>query len=142
MKILNKKATFNYHILQTLEAGIILSGSEVKSIRLGRMDFSDSFAKIQNGQVYLKNMFIPPYQGGVKEGYDPKRDRKLLLHKEQIEDLAIKTQKGGMALIPLSVYSTRNMFKIELAIAQTKKKFDKRKAIKERDEKRRMEQEF
>lgn len=142
MKIYNKRARFNYHILETMEAGVVLNGPEVKSIRAGRVDFSDSFARIHDGEVWLKNMFIPPYQGGVPEGYNPKRDRKLLLHRKQIETLVGKTSKSAVTLVPLSIYQTRNMFKIELALAASKKKFDKRQAIKARDEQRRIEQEI
>lgn len=142
MKIFNKKAKFNYHIVETLEAGIILTGPEVKSVRLGRLDLADSFAKIQNGEIYLKNAFIPPYQGGAGEGYQPKRDRKLLLHKNQISQLIGKASKSNTALIPLSIYDTRNMFKVELAIATSKKTFDKRKAIKAKDEQRKIEQDL
>lgn len=142
MKIYNKKAKFNYHILESMEVGVVLNGPEVKSIRSGRVDFSDSFARVQNGEVFLKNMFIPPYQGGVPEGYNPKRDRKLLLHRKQIDELVQKTSKSAVTLVPLSIYQTRNMFKIELAVAASKKKFDKRRAIKARDEQRRIEQEI
>lgn len=142
MKISNRKAYYNYNILETMEAGIVLSGPEVKSIREGRADFSDAFARVQNGEVYLKNMFIPPYKGGVPEGYNPKRDRKLLLHRKQIEELIMKTSKASMTLVPVSIYQTRNMFKIELGLAQSKKQFDKRRSIKARDEQRRIEQEI
>jgi SsrA-binding protein len=142
MKIFNRKAKFNYHILEPFEAGIVLSGLEVKSLRLGRADLSDSFARVQNGEVFLKNLFIPPYQGGAGREYNPKQDRKLLLHKNQINNLVGKLSKGGMALIPLSIYSTRNMFKVELAIGMSKRQFDKRKVIKARDEQRKIEQEL
>lgn len=142
MKILNKKARFNYHIMEAMEAGIVLNGPEVKSVRSGRVDFSDSFARVQDGQVYLKNMFIPPYQGGVPDGYNPKRDRKLLLHRKQIQELIGKTSKSAVTLVPLSIYETRNMFKVELALAASKKNFDKRRAIKAKDEQRRIEQEI
>lgn len=139
MKIVNKKAHFNYQILETLEAGIVLSGAEVKSIRSGRVDLSESFAKIQNGQVFAKNIYINPYLGVRVDTYNPRKDRKLLLHKKQIEMLNGKMSKGGMALIPLSLYFTRNLVKVELGLGQSKKKFDKRKTIKERDELRQLE---
>lgn len=142
MKIFNKKARFNYHILETMEAGIMLSGMEVKSLRGGRADLSDSFAKIQDGEVLLKNAYIPPYQGGAARDYNPKKDRKLLLHRNQINSLIGKVSKAATSLIPLSIYTTRNMFKVELAIAASKKKVDKRRAIKERDQIRRLEQEM
>lgn len=141
MKIFNKKARFNYHIIDTFEAGIMLEGSEVKSIRGGRVDLSDAFARVINGELILKNMFIPPYHGGVKEGYQPKRDRKLLIHKSQIEDLRQKLMKSSMTLIPSSLYTTRNLIKIELALASSKRKLDKKRAIKEREEARRLKEE-
>lgn len=141
MKIFNRKARHEYHILETLEAGIVLSGPEVKSIRGGHADLNDAFARIQNGQVYLKNVFIPPYSGQAREDYDPKQDRKLLLHKKQISELSQKITKSAVTLIPLSLYTTRNMIKVELALAASKRKFDKRRAIKEKDLKRRLEQE-
>lgn len=141
MKIINRKARHEYHILETLEAGVVLSGPEVKSIRGGHADLNDAFARIQNGQVFLKNVFIPPYVGQAREDYDPKQDRKLLLHKKQISELAQKITKSAVTLIPLSLYNARNMIKVELALAASKRKFDKRRAIKEKDLKRRLEQE-
>ena len=142
MKIFNKKAKFNYAILETLEAGVVLSGAEVKSVRLGRVDLSESFAKVQNGEIYAKNIYIFPYFGVRTDSYNPRHDRKLLLHKKQIETLVGKMSKSGMALIPLSLYFTRNFVKLELALAQSKKKFDKRKAIKQRDEDRQLQQDL
>lgn len=141
MKILNPKARYNYHILDTFEAGMVLSGTEVKSIRFGRIDLSESFARIQNREVYLKNAYIPPF-GGAINNYDPKADRKLLLHKKQIQNLTGRLSKGGMALIPLSVYTTRNLIKVELALGASKKQFDKRRVIKERDQQRKIEQDL
>ena len=138
MKLYNKKARFNYTILSSFEAGIVLSGQEVKSLRLGRGDLSDSFAKIQKGEVFLKNAFIPPYQNSAIRDYDPKKDRKLLMHKEQIKSLI----GGSNLLVPLSIYEKRNFFKVDLGIAVSKKKFDKRRAIKERDQLRKLEQEL
>lgn len=138
MRIVNRKARYEYFITDSFEAGIVLSGHEVKSLRAGRGDLSDGFAKVQNGEVYLKNAFIPPYQNSVIKDYNPKRDRKLLLHKDQIRKLV-----GGTGLlIPLSIYEKRNIFKVELGIGLSKKKYDKRRAIKERDEARRIEQEI
>lgn len=138
MKLYNKKARFNYQILSSFEAGIVLSGQEVKSLRLGRGDLSDAFAKIQNGEVYLKNAFIPPYQNSAIKDYDPKRDRKLLMHREQIRSLV----GGSNLLVPLAIYEKKNFFKVDLGIAVSKKQFDKRKVIKMRDEQRRIEQEI
>lgn len=138
MKIYNKKARFNYFITDSFEAGIVLFGHEVKSLRTGHGDLSDSFARIQNGELYLKNAFIPPYQKAVIKEYDPKRERKLLIHKDQIRKLMGSTDH----LIPLSIYEKNNMFKVELGIGTSKKKFDKRKAIKARDEARKIEQDL
>ncbi len=140
--IRNKKATFNYTILEKMEAGIMLNGAEVKSIRTGRVDLSESFARIQNGQVLAKNIYILPYHGVRPDAYNPKRDRKLLLHRKQIEMLAAKMTKGGMALIPMALYFTRNFVKVELALAQSKKQFDKRKTIKAKDEERQLQQDL
>lgn len=138
MKISNKKARFEYSITDSFEAGIVLFGHEVKSLRAGRGDLSDSFAKVQNGEIYLKNAFIPPYQNSAINDYNPKRDRKLLLHKDQIGKLV----GSKYHLIPLSIYEKRNMFKVDLGIGTSKKQFDKRRAIKERDQTRKIEQEL
>lgn len=138
MKLYNKKAKFNYQIIDSFETGIVLTGQEVKSLRLGRGDLSDSFARVQNGEVYLKNAFIPPYQNAAIRDYDPKRERKLLLHKDQIRTLV----GSNNHLIPLSIYEKNNMFKVDLGIGVSKKQFDKRKVIKARDEARKIEQEL
>ncbi|MFI5205369.1 MAG: SsrA-binding protein SmpB [Candidatus Paceibacterales bacterium] len=142
MKIQNKKARFNYHVLDTFEAGVVLTGAEVKSLRAGRADLSDSFARIQNGELVLKNAYIYPYQSEAVQGYDPRHDRKLLMHRREIDNLLGKISGSAVTLIPLSIYTTRNMFKVEIALAASKKKFDKRKAIKARDQQRRIEQEM
>lgn len=142
MKIFNKKARFEYTILESLEAGIMLNGAEVKGVKSGHADLNDSFAKIQNGELFLKNLFIPPYQPAADKEYDPRRDRKLLVHHEQIQQLASKLTKGGMALIAVSMYTVHNYIKVELALAQSKKKYDHRRAIKEKDEKRKLEQDI
>lgn len=141
MKIFNKKARFDYHILETFEAGVVLTGPEVKSIRGNRVDLSGSFARLQDGEVILKNAYIYPYQG-AERGYNPRADRKLLLHKSQIRTLISRISKSSLTLVPLSFYTTRNMIKVELALATSKKKFDKRRAIKEKDELRKIEQEL
>lgn len=139
MRITNRKARFNYHILETLEAGVVLTGAEVKSVRAGRVDLSESFAKIQNGEAYLKNAYINPYMGAQ---LDPKRDRKLLLHKKQLNYLMGKTSGQSTALVPLSIYNKHNFIKVELALGASKKKYDKRMAIKKKDEQRKLEQEL
>lgn len=141
MKITNKKALHNYHILEHLEAGIVLSGGEVKSIRNNRVDLGESHIRILNGEAVLINAHIPPYQSDDKD-YDPQRSRKLLLHKSQINSLIGKISKGGITLVPVSIYEKNNRFKIEVGLARSKKEFDKRKIIKERDHIRRVEQEL
>lgn len=135
MRISNRFARSQYHILDTFESGIVLTGAEVKSLRLGRGDLGHSFAKIQSGEVYLKNFYIPPLVGQAKE-IDYRRDRKLLLKRQQISLLQTKLQKPGVTLIPLAVYFTRNLAKVELGLARTKSKLDKRRTIKERDQDR------
>ncbi len=141
MKILNKKALHNYHIIERIEAGIVLTGGEVKSIRGNRIDLGESHVRILNGQALLINANIPPYQSANKD-YDPQRSRKLLLHKAQINSLIGKVSKGGMAMVPVSIYEKSNRFKVEVGLGRSKKEFDKRKVIRERDNLRRVEQEL
>lgn len=142
MKIVNRKAFRNYHILESLEAGIQLRGSEVKSIREGRVELSESFARIIDGQLYLINAHIPRYQNAPIKDYNPTRSRRLLLHKNQIQSLVGKVSRGGVALVPVAIYLKNNLIKVQLGVGKSKKEFDKRKVIKERDHKRRIEQEL
>ena len=142
MRIVNRKALHNYHILDRLEAGIALSGSEVKSIRNGRLDLGESHIRILNGEAYLVNANIPRYQQTSQKEYDAQRSRKLLLHKDQINSLIGKTTGKGVTLVPVSMYEKNNRFKIEVGLAKSKKEFDKRKVIKERDHLRRIQQEL
>lgn len=142
MRIVNKKAFYNYHILERMEAGIQLWGMEVKSIRGARMDLSESYAKIINGEVFLINALIPRYEAASAQGYDPQRTRKLLLHKNEVSGLIGKLSGSGTTLIPLSVYIRNNIIKVELGVGKAKRRVDKREAIKEKDEKRKVEQEL
>lgn len=142
MKILNKKALHNYHILESLEAGIQLTGAEVKSIREGRIDLGQSFARVLNGEIYLLNVNIPAYHNAPIKNYDPVRSRRLLLHKNQIQSLVGKLSGKGIALVPVSLYEKNNLIKVQLGLAKSKKEFDKRKVVKERDHQRRIEQEL
>lgn len=142
MKIVNKKALHNYHILESFEAGIQLTGAEVKSIRSGRLDLGQSYAKVVNGQIYLVNANIPAYQNSPAKNYDPARSRRLLLHKSQIQGLIGKLSGKGIALVPVSIYEKNNMFKVQLGLGKSKKEFDKRRVVKERDHQRRIEQEL
>ena len=142
MRIVNKKALHNYHILEKIEAGIVLSGSEVKSIRNGRLDLGESHIRVLNGEAYLINANIPRYSQTSQKEYDAQRSRKLLLHKSQIDALMGKTTGQGVTMVPVSLYEKNNKFKIEVGLAKSKKEFDKRKIIKERDHIRRVEQEL
>lgn len=132
----NKKARHDFFIEQTMEVGIVLSGTEVKSIRQGKVNLKDSYAMITNGEVLINGMHISPYEQGNISNKDPLRDRKLLLHKAEINRLIGYTQQKGLALVPLQVYFKRGKVKLELGIAKGKKLYDKREDIAERDAKR------
>jgi SsrA-binding protein len=142
MRLINKKALRNYHILEHIEAGVVLTGAEVKSIRAGRLDLGESHVRILNGEAYLINANIPRYNQAADKEYDATKSRKLLLHKDQIHSLVGKTSGTNATLIPVSVYEKNNRFKVEIALAKSKKEFDKRKVVKERDHNRRIEQEL
>lgn len=139
VKIENKKAYHDYEIIEKLEAGIQLKGSEVKSLREGRANLKDSYAKVINGEMFLFNFYIAPYPNSF-EKIEPKRKKKLLLHKKQINKWAQKVEEKGLTIVPLSVYfNDRGLAKVELALVKGKKIYDKRKAIKERELKREIE---
>src|SRR3989344_7462851 len=142
MKILNKKALHNYHILEHLEAGVVLSGAEVKSIRTGRIDLGEAYVRILNSEAYLVNVNIPRYNQAADKEYDGTKSRKLLLHRDQINSLIGKTSGKAVTLVPISIYEKNNRFKVEVGLAKSKKEFDKRKTIKEKDHLRRVEQEL
>ncbi len=130
----NKKATFNYHILDKMEAGLVLSGQEVKAVREGKASLFGSYVTIKKSECYLVNCNISPYQPkNTPTSYDPRRDRKLLLKKKEIDYLSGKTKEKGITLIPLRIYTKKNLLKIEVGIAKGKKKYDKREAIKKRE---------
>lgn len=137
MGIINRRAKFNYHIHEIFEAGIVLSGFEVKSVRAGRVDLSNSYVKIQGNEVFLKNAYIYPLSGAINS-YDPKSDRKLLLRRSQINGLKGKISGSSLTLIPLSMYSTRNLIKVKIALAGHKKKYDKKRATKIQEELKRL----
>ena len=136
----NKKASFNYFIDEVFEAGLVLLGPEVKSLREGRASLVDGYARIKRGQVFLYNMHITPYPYAHHMNLEPKRTRKLLLHKREIKRLIGKTEEKGYSLIPLKVYFSGSYAKVELALAKGKKKVDKRRSLKEKELKREMEQ--
>jgi SsrA-binding protein len=135
----NKKATHDYFIEETIEAGIVLTGTEIKSIRQGRANLKDSFARIANGEVYLMNMHVSPFEQGNRYNVDPTRTRKLLLHKGQIMKLFGQTREKGYALIPLKLYIRNGFCKVLLGLAKGKKNYDKRQDIAKRDAKREVE---
>jgi len=135
----NRKARHEYHIEDTFEAGIVLTGTEVKSLRTGRGNLQDSFARIENGEVFLYNMHISPYEPGNRFNHDPKRPRKLLLHKMEINRLIGKVKERGFTLVPLRVYFKKNWAKVELALAKGKKLYDRRQDIAAKDAQRDLE---
>ncbi len=132
----NRRAFHEYEILETVEAGMVLVGTEVKSLREGRVNLKDSYAKLEDGEVYLVEAHISPYSHGNIMNHDPLRPRKLLLHKREIRRLAGKVQERGLTLIPLQIYFKGGKAKVELALAKGKRLYDKRAAIKKRDERR------
>ncbi len=138
----NRKARHEYHILETIEAGIVLKGTEIKSVRNGRVNLKDSFARVERGEVIVYNLHISPYDFGNRENHDPLRPRKLLLHRDEIRRLVGKTQEKGMTLIPLSIYIRNGYAKVELALAKGKKLYDKRDDLKEREMNREIERAF
>ena len=135
----NRRARHDYRILERFEAGIALTGSEVKSLRGGRASLSEAFARVRSGEVWLENMHIPPYEQGEKRGYDPVRARKLLLHRKEIERLVGKQQEQGLALVPMRVYFSHGLAKVELGLGRGKREYEKRQAIAKREHEREME---
>ncbi len=142
MKITNRRAFYDYQILEKLEAGINLLGSEVKAVRLGHADLSGSHIRIIGSEAYLLNAKIFPYQYGRPEGYEENRTRKLLLHKKEIISLKSKIEGSGLTLIPLSLYTARNLIKVEVAIGKGKKEYQKKEAKKRKDLERAAEEEL
>ena len=132
----NRKARFSYEILESFEAGIVLTGTEVKSARQGRVNLQDAYAAVEKGEVFIKGMHISPYDQGNRFNPDPLRKRKLLLHKREIRKLAVSVQQEGLTLIPLRLYLKRGLIKLELSIAKGKKLYDKRESIKKRETER------
>lgn len=135
----NKKARHEYFILETYECGIELFGTEVKSVRLGKVNLADSYAGITNGEVWIKQMNISPFEQGNIFNRDPLRERKLLMHKHEILKLSQKIKEQGLSLVPLKVYLKGSLVKVELALVKGKKLYDKREDIAKRDAKRSMD---
>ncbi len=137
--IKNKKAKHNFHILTTYEAGISLKGTEVKSIKAGKVNFLDAHASIRNGEAMLHSLHISPYSHGNRENHDPTRPRKLLLHKREIIKIGQKIKEKGFTLIPLSIYLKNGLIKVELGVAQGKNVHDKRVSLESKNSQRDME---
>ena len=135
----NRKARHDYHIEETIEAGIALQGTEVKSLRLGQANLRDSYAAVEKGEVLLYNVHISPYSHGNRFNHEPLRTRKLLLHRAEIRRLIGRVREKGYTLVPLKIYFKRGKAKVELALARGKKLYDKREDIAKRDARRDME---
>ncbi|HEY2172363.1 MAG TPA: SsrA-binding protein SmpB [Mycobacteriales bacterium] len=138
----NRKARHDYTVLDTYEAGLVLTGTEVKSLRAGRASLVDGFASISDGEVWLHNVHIPEYTEGSWTNHEPRRVRKLLMHREEISRLIGKTQESGLTLVPLALYFRDGKAKVEIALARGKRAYDKRRALAERDAKREVERAF
>ena len=138
----NRKARFDYFIEDEYEAGLVLKGTEVKSLRLGKANIKDAYARVQNGEVFVYQMHIGPYPFAYYENHDPLRVRKLLLHKQEIKRLYAKVNEKGHSLIPLKLYFSDSKAKLTIALAKGKRRYDKRDAIKRRDEQRDFDREL
>jgi len=138
----NRKARHDYSIVDTYEAGLVLVGTEVKSLRLGRASLVDGYATIDGGEVWLRGVHIPEYTEGTWTNHEPRRNRKLLLHREEIAKLIGKTQEGGSTLVPLEMYFNDGKVKVTLALAKGKKAYDKRRDLADRDAQREIAREI
>ena len=142
IEILNRQAKFNYEILETYEAGIVLTGTEIKSLRNGNANIKDSYANIKNGEIFLLNMHISHYEEGNIFNHEETRTRKLLLHKKEILKLKNKVDLNGYTIVPLKIYFVKRKAKVLLGLAKGKKTYDKREDIKKRDVEREIRKEF
>ncbi|EAH1511454.1 SsrA-binding protein SmpB [Listeria monocytogenes] len=138
----NKKARHDYAIEETFEAGIVLQGTEIKSVRNARVNLKDSYARIDKGEIFLHNMHISPYEQGNRYNHDPLRTRKLLLHKKQISRLIGETKESGYSIVPLKIYIKDGYAKVLIGVARGKKKYDKRQDLKQKEAKRDIERAF
>jgi SsrA-binding protein len=136
----NRQASYRYHLLERFECGIVLTGTEVKSLRSGKAQIKDGYASVRSGEVWLHNVHIPPYGPAARENHDPDRSRKLLLHKHEIDRLIGKTHEKGLTLVPTRLYFRGPHAKVEIALARGKDVGDKRQAMRERDMRREMDQ--
>lgn len=138
----NRKAYHDYHIQQEYEAGLVLVGTEIKSVRAGQVNLRDGYVQIRDGEAWLLNVHIAPYDHAARENHEPRRERKLLLHKREIARLIGKVQEKGFTIIPLRVYFKGNKAKVEIALARGKREYDKREAIAGRDSERQIQREW
>ncbi len=138
----NKKARHDYFIEETYEAGIVLQGTEIKSIRNGRVNLKDAFARIQQGEVFIHNMHISPYEQGNRYNHEPLRTRKLLLHRKQIDKLIGETKEAGYSIVPLKMYLKDGYAKVLIGLGKGKKKYDKREDLKKKEAKRDIDRAF
>jgi SsrA-binding protein len=135
----NRRAAHDYHIEDRYEAGLVLTGTEIKSIRAGRVNLRDGYAQPRDGELWLMQVHIAAYQPAGRSGHDPLRPRKLLLHRREIDRLTSRVQERGYTIIPLQLYLTRGLAKVEIGLARGKRKYDKRAAIAEREARRRID---
>jgi SsrA-binding protein len=135
----NRQASYRYHLLDRVEAGMVLQGTEVKSLRGGKAQIKDGYAAIRDGELWLYNVHIPPYGAAARDNHDPERPRKLLVHRREIERLIGKTKERGLTIVPTRMYFSGRNAKVEIALARGKDVGDKRQAIKAREQKREME---
>ena len=141
--IKNKRASFDYELLETFTAGLVLTGTEIKSIRLGKASLVDTFAIVERGEVWVKNMYVAEYFFGTYNNHAPRRDRKLLLNRKEIRRLQTAAKDRGFTLVPIRLFiNERGLAKLVLAIARGKKEYDKRQSIRERDDRREMDRMF
>jgi SsrA-binding protein len=138
----NRRARHDYDIEETFEAGMVLTGAEVKSLRGGRASLAEAYARVTDGEVWVDNLHIPPYGHSNDRQYDPRRSRKLLLHRGEIERLVGKTQERGLTLVPLRLYFTRGLAKLEVGLGRGKRRYEKREAKLEREHQREIERAF
>ncbi|WP_080904823.1 SsrA-binding protein SmpB [Parabacteroides sp. Marseille-P3160] len=143
IQIKNKKATFDYELLDTFVAGIVLTGTEIKSVRLGKASLVDTFCIVERGEVWVKNMYIAEYFYGTYNNHSARRDRKLLLNKKEIKKIEGESKNAGFTIVPTKLFiNEKGLAKVIVAIAKGKKEYDKRESIRERDDKREMDRAF
>ena len=143
VNIKNRRATFDFDIVETYTAGIVLTGTEIKSIRLGKAGLTDAFCYANNGEIWIKNMYVGEYFYGSYNNHSSRRDRKLLLNKKEIREIGKASKDSGFSIVPLKVFiSDKGLAKVVIALAKGKKEYDKRQSIKEREDKREMDRMF